>query len=239
MDANKNMTNGHMERMLSHEDIGMRPVTLKNHPDLPLTPMYMRGLQPGRVPVDEVWVTNDLPVDMAGWLTVHKCPGDHHVVMIEIDTKALLGDNLLWITRPPAQCLSCQIPRAKKNYQRRVISHFQKHRVLERLHRVYATSTTSLSTEQEQEMERIDLIRKEGMLYAKKMLETCNGGGQFFARVKQSSTMKAPMEEDCLAQNGEESQLLIHQAQGLTMWCPMPTKLHTGTGPSVQKDGNQ
>jgi hypothetical protein len=51
--------------------------------------------------------------------------------------------------------------------------------------------------------------------------------------------MKAPMEEDCLAQNGEESQLLTHQAKGLTMWCPMPTKLHTGTGPSVQKDGNQ
>jgi hypothetical protein len=180
-----------------------------------------------------------LPVDMAGWLAVHKCPGNHCIVMIEIDTKALLGDDLLWITWPPARCLSCQIPRAKKNYQRRVISHFQKHQVLERLHRVYTTSTTSLSTEQEQEMERIDLIRKEGMLYAKKMLETCNGRGRFFARVKQSSTMKAPMEEDCLAQKGEESQLLINQAQGPTMRCPMPTKLHTGTGPPVQKDGNR
>jgi hypothetical protein len=142
MDANENMTNGHMERMLSSKDIGMRPVTLKNHPDLQLTPMYMRGLQPGWVPVDEVWATDDLPVDMAGWLAVHKCPGNHRVVMIEIDTKSLLGDDLLWITRPPARRLSCQIPRAKKNYQRRVISHFQKHRVLERLHRVYATSTT-------------------------------------------------------------------------------------------------
>jgi hypothetical protein len=45
MDANKNMTNGHMERMLLSKDIGMRPVTLKNHPDLQLTPTYMRGLQ--------------------------------------------------------------------------------------------------------------------------------------------------------------------------------------------------
>jgi hypothetical protein len=118
--------------------------------------------------VDEVWVTDDLPVDMAGWLAVHKCPGDHRIIMIEINTKALLGDDLLRITRPPARCLSCQIPRAKKNYQCRVISHFQKHRVLKRLHRVYATSTTSLSTEQEQEMEQIDLIWKEGMLYAEK-----------------------------------------------------------------------
>jgi hypothetical protein len=101
MDANENMTNGHMERMLSSKDIGMRPVMLKNHPDLPLTPMYMRGLQPGRVAVDEVWVTDDLPVDIAGWLAVHKCPGNHHIVMIEIDTKALLGDDLLQITRPP------------------------------------------------------------------------------------------------------------------------------------------
>jgi hypothetical protein len=48
------------------------------------------------------------------------------------------------------------------------------------------------------------------------------------------------MEEDCLAQKGEESQLLVHQVQGPTMQCPMPTKLHTGTGSSpVQKDSNQ
>jgi hypothetical protein len=46
MDANENMTNDHMERMLSSKDIGMRPVTLKNHPDLLLTPTYMRGQQP-------------------------------------------------------------------------------------------------------------------------------------------------------------------------------------------------
>jgi hypothetical protein len=46
-------------------------------------------------------------------------------------------------------------------------------------------------------------------------------------------------EQDRSAQKGEESQLLIHQVQGPTMRCPMPTKLHTGTGPPVQKDGNQ
>jgi hypothetical protein len=140
--------------MLSSEVIGMRPVTIKNHPDLPLTATHMRGSQPGLVPVDEVWATDILPVNMAGWLAFHKCPSDHHVVMIEINTEVLLGDELLRITRPPARRLfNCQIPRAKKNYQCQIISHFQQHKVLERLHRVYATSTTSLSTDQEQEME--------------------------------------------------------------------------------------
>jgi hypothetical protein len=114
MDANKNMTNGHMERMLSSKDIGMRPVTLKNHPDLPLTPTYMRGLQPGWVPVDEVWVTDDLLVDMAGWLAVHKCPGNHRIIILEIDTKALLGDDLLQITRPPCTMPLLSNPKDKE-----------------------------------------------------------------------------------------------------------------------------
>jgi hypothetical protein len=86
--------------MLSSEVIGMRPVTIKNHPDLPLTATHMRGSQPGQVLVDEVWATDDLPVDMAGWLAFHKCPGDHRVVMIKINTEVLLGDELLRITHP-------------------------------------------------------------------------------------------------------------------------------------------
>jgi hypothetical protein len=35
------------------------------------------------------------------------------------------------------------------------------------------------------------------------------------------------MEEDHLAQKGEESWLLVHQVEGPTMQCPMPTKLCT------------
>jgi hypothetical protein len=50
----------------------------------------MQGSQPGRVPVDEVLVTNDLLVDKAGWLAFYKCPGNHHVLMIEIDSRVLL-----------------------------------------------------------------------------------------------------------------------------------------------------
>ena len=71
------------------------------------------------------------------------------------------------------------------------------------------------------------------------MLETSNGRGRLLSGIKQGMTMEAPMEEDCLAQKGEESQLLVHQAQGPTMRRPMPTQLHTGTGTLVQKDGNR
>jgi hypothetical protein len=73
----------------------------------------------------------------------------------------------------------------------------------------------------------------------RKMPETSNGQGRLLSGIKQGMTMEAPMEEDCLAQKGEESQLLIHQAQGPTMRHPMPTQLHTGTGTLVQKDSNQ
>jgi hypothetical protein len=102
MDANENMKNGHMQHMLTEEDIGLRPVTTSQHPDLPLTTTHKRGNQPGRVPVDEVWATDDLPLDKAGWLAFHKCPGDHRVPMMEIDSRVLLGSNLICITHPPA-----------------------------------------------------------------------------------------------------------------------------------------
>jgi hypothetical protein len=102
IDANKDMTEGYMQRMLSSEDLGMRKVALSHHPSLPKTSTYMRGDQPGKKPIDGCWMTDDLPVEVAGWLAVHKCPGDHQVMMVDIDTKALLGESLIRISCPPA-----------------------------------------------------------------------------------------------------------------------------------------
>ena len=61
----------------------------------------MQGDRPGKVPIDGCWVMDDLYKIAAGWLAVHKCPGDHQIQMIDINAKVLLGENLLQIVQPP------------------------------------------------------------------------------------------------------------------------------------------
>jgi hypothetical protein len=148
--------------------------------------------------------------------------------MIEINTEVLLGDELLRITHPPARRLSCQIPRAKKNYQRRIISHFQQHKVLERLHRVYATLTTSLSTDQEQEMERIDLIRKEGMLYAeKKCRKLAMGKVDFSPELNKARQQKLLWKKIVWHKRGRRvsSSYIKHKARQCGIQCPLSCTL--------------
>jgi hypothetical protein len=166
IDANEGMTNGHMQRMLSSEDLGMREAAMSCHPSLPKMSTYMH--QPGKNPIDGCWLTDDIPALSVGWLAVHKCPGDHRVMMVDIDANILLGENILRIIRPPARRLSCRIPRVQKHYIRRVSVHFKQHKVLPRLYHIYANIQGPLSPAQQVEIEEIDRIKLEGMKYAEK-----------------------------------------------------------------------
>ena len=101
IDANDNMTDGYMQCMLSKEGLNMREVAISRHPRLPKTPTYLRGDRLGKVPMDGCWVMDDLPELRAGWLEADKGAGDHQFLVVEFDSKVLLGDHILWIVRPP------------------------------------------------------------------------------------------------------------------------------------------
>jgi hypothetical protein len=146
----------------------MREAAIDKHPHLPKTPTFLRGDRLGRVPVDGCWITPDLATLKAGWLAVHKCPGDHRCPIIEIDSKVLLGDNMLRIAKVQARRLSTKIKKAVMRYSKKLDDHLIRHKVLPKLHKVYAGSTTKLSPDQAQEMETIDRVRSEGMTYAEK-----------------------------------------------------------------------
>ena len=117
LDANEDMTNGYMQHMLSAEDLGMWEAVLSSHPTLPKTATYMKGNKLGKNPIDGVWLTDDIPSIASGWLAFHKCPGDHHIAMVDIDSRVLLGDDLLCIVRPQARRLSCRNPTRKEAVQ--------------------------------------------------------------------------------------------------------------------------
>ena len=133
-----------------------------------LTSTFMQGDRPGKVPINGCWVMDDLSKIVAGWLAVHKCPGDHQIQMIDINAKVLLGKNLLQIVWLPAWWLSCWIPQAKEKYKQKTMSHLKEHKVLEKLQQVYANIDGWLSPAQITEVECIDRVWVEGMIHAEK-----------------------------------------------------------------------
>jgi hypothetical protein len=172
LDANEDMTNGYMQHMLSAEDLGMREAVLSSHPIFPKMATYMKGDKLGRNPIDGVWLTDDIPSIASGWLAFHKCPGDHQIAMVDIDSRVLLCEDLLCIGCPQVRRLSCcipqAIPRAKKHYKRHVMSHFKRHKLLNCLHMIYANVNSPLTESQQCKIESIDKVQVKGMKYAEK-----------------------------------------------------------------------
>jgi hypothetical protein len=88
--------------------------------------------------------------------------------VIDIESKALVGDDPLKIVRPAAQRLSCSIPTAVAAYYKRLQTHMTRHRILPHLHDLYLTQNGNFTPLQQQHMEKLDWIRSEGMLCAEK-----------------------------------------------------------------------
>lgn len=70
IDANEGMTNGHMQHMLSSEDLGMREAAMSCHPSLPKMLTYMH--QPGKNPIDGCWLTTTFLLYLwDGWQSIN------------------------------------------------------------------------------------------------------------------------------------------------------------------------
>ena len=67
------------------------------------------------------------------WLAVYKGAGDHCFPVVEFDSKALLGKNVLKVVSPPARRLACSIPKTLKNYRKRLMSHVAQNKLPEKL----------------------------------------------------------------------------------------------------------
>jgi hypothetical protein len=63
--------------------------------------------------------------------------GDHCFEVIDIESKALVGNDLLKIVRPAARHFSCSIPTAVVAYNKRLQTHMTRHQILLQLHDLY------------------------------------------------------------------------------------------------------
>ena len=122
----------------------------------------------GKWLIDGVFATPDLPFNVVTWLAFMPHLGDHHFAVVDIKAQALVGDEMIKISRLQACHLSCSIPKAVSLYVRHLTSHLHWHKVLAKLHHLYSTREGNFSAKQQQQLEALDMVRVEGMLYAEK-----------------------------------------------------------------------
>jgi hypothetical protein len=168
IDANENMTKGPFHDMFTCPDLQMREAVSHRHPDprWQHTASYQKGDTLGKWPIDGVYVTPNLPIDASTWLQFQPHLGDHRFAILDINSKSLVGDDLLKVIRPQARRLSCNIPKAVSEYTKCLSEYMLRHKVLSKLHQLYSSRDGSFTPGERQQLESLDRIRAEGMIHA-------------------------------------------------------------------------
>jgi hypothetical protein len=132
------------------------------------TASYQKGDIHGKWPIDGVYVTPNLPIKASTWLSFTPHLGDHRFAVIDVDSKALVGDDLLKIVRPQARQSSCAIPEAVSEYNNRLTEYMTRHSVLSKLHHLYSTRDGNFTLDEWAQLKLLDRVQAEGMIYAEK-----------------------------------------------------------------------
>ena len=82
--------------------------------------------------------------------------------------EALVGENLFCVVCPTARRLSCTIPEAQEKYSSLLSTFFLSHKLLASLHQLYQSRQGDFTAEQSEQLEGLDMLRNQGMIYAEK-----------------------------------------------------------------------
>ena len=187
IDANESAYNGTFKEALSIPELGMQEVISAKHPDLPETPTFCAGDRSGRHQIDGIWATPDLPINKGTWLAIHKSPGDHRYGVIDIAWEVLIGQPRYKTIRPPARRLSCNHPKAPKNYRGRFKRQLKYHKIQKKLHAIYEEANYPLTEDQQQQLEKIAQTKEEIMINAEKRCrKMCMGSVAFTPEVSKA-----------------------------------------------------
>jgi hypothetical protein len=164
------MTSGPFFQMLTGNGLHMKEAVFSRYPDPHWreTATFSFGDRSGRFLIDGCFITPDLTPDAATWLAVSCCPGDHRFLIMDIRMEVLVGEKLFRVACPTARRLSCTIPEAQEQYSRLLSTFFHSHKLLASLHWLYQMRQGDFTAEQLAQLEGLDMLRSQGMIYAEK-----------------------------------------------------------------------
>ncbi len=91
IDANENTLTGPMNTALTCPDLLMQEGVRSLHPDLPVTPTFLRGKRVWWHPIDAAYHFPDLPLEAGSWISAKRLPGDHWSCILEFGGNHLLA----------------------------------------------------------------------------------------------------------------------------------------------------
>ena len=170
LDANEDVYRGHIGRMLTNSAGADMVETILESTKSKSTATYFRGSRP----IDAIWATRDLEIVGAGAMPIGFGVGDHRIMYIDVTTSSLVGFCPQPVKHPKARRLNSKIPRAKKQYIRRLEKNIEKHRLREKLMEVH---NSDLSKEQmKAKLDKLDEISRDFMLNAERKSRKVRNG---------------------------------------------------------------
>ena len=131
----------------------------------------------GRNPIDEIFVSSTLKVAGCGYLEHGQGLADHRPIWIDITKVSALGAKLPDLPTYKARRLKCRDPRIVNKYNHELEKYLRERKIFTRLHNLFNTFTAPLNDAHMKELEKIDYIREEGMLFAEKRCRKLKMGG--------------------------------------------------------------
>ena len=175
MDANENLNNGKLEKLLSEKLHMVDVVKLRTQVNSPNT------FHTGSEQVDGIWITQDIIVSSACFSPFWFGTGDHRSIILHIPSSSVLGDTLVTIKKPKTRRLVTTDEKSVNNYIR-LAKKFSVRRILDHKMNVLIGQHTLIpSNEFQLQMLKIDDIKCEGMTYAENKCKKLNKGGIDFS----------------------------------------------------------
>ena len=159
IDANKNMSHGKFSESL--RKLGLVDAVSARHPSLSPPSTWNRGKRQ----IDAIWVTKDLIPSQSCFLPFGMGIGDHQGIVIDLPNSVLLGEQFPKMAKFSARKLTAQ-PEVRKRYISSLHNFIVRHKLLQKAYEVYKYASFPLSSELGEKLEKIDRIKKEGMIHA-------------------------------------------------------------------------
>jgi hypothetical protein len=105
------------------------------------------GIESAGTPIDAVYLTLDLPLEVGTWISKIRSLGDHRSYIIEICWKALVGEDMFKIARPEAQRLSSTTYHSTTKYVRKLSIYVSQHKLMLKSHNLYKDTNGPLTQE--------------------------------------------------------------------------------------------
>eukprot|EP00956_Cyclotella_meneghiniana_P000971 scaffold1144_cov22-Cyclotella_meneghiniana.AAC.5 len=170
LDANEDVYRGKIGRLLTcPTGLDMRETVLASSGQQ-LTATYFRGSKP----IDAIWATNDLEIVGAGAMPIGFSVGDHRLMYVDFTTASMVGFCPQPVKHPKARRLNSKIPRAKKQYIKRLEKNIRQHRLREKMLEAH---NSDLSQEQiKAKLDKIDELSRDFMINAERKSRKVRNG---------------------------------------------------------------